>query len=252
MENMNIGLIGLGHMGAAFWKRFHEAQSQGLLKDWQLKAGTRENNTDVAAWADLLVATVKPGQIEEMLGQIRGQVRRGTGLLSFAGAVPVQFLEKHFDGAVGRGMADLGFEQAIRYGGDERMKYLLDALSIDDCLETQDEIDVDRHTTLVACNPGISAWQFLHNAVAAREWLASHNDFTHEVLGVHKTAMERLQARVLEEGDLDAKIKAVATPGGVTESMVKALEAAHGRVDCRELYGVGMGRIQEVGARFLL
>lgn len=243
MENMNIGLIGYGHMGKAFERRFKEVQGRGALKDWQLQISTSHDNTKLARVSDIVVVTVKPGQVEEALAQIRGNVKKGAGLLSLAGVVPVRFLQQRFDGVVGRGMADLGFEQAIQHGGDERIKFLMDHLSEDECLETNDEADVDRHTTLVACNPGISAWQFLHNTEGAQEWLAEHNALTQKTLGVYLESMQRLQGKVLSEENFDAKIGEVATKGGVTESMVLALEAARGDIGCEALYQVGMTKI---------
>lgn len=252
MENMNIGLIGYGHMGRAFEQRFKGVQADGRLTDWKLQISGSHDNTELARNSDILVVTVKPGQVEEVLAQIRGNVKKGAGLLSLAGVVPVRFLEQRFDGVVGRGMADLGFEQAIRHAGDERINFLMDALSEDDCLETADEADVDRHTTLVACNPGISAWQFLHDADGAREWLAEHNALTAQVLGVAPSAMTRLQGKVFEEGKFAQKIAQVATKGGVTEFMVMALEAAHGKIGCEPLYQVGMAKIEAGLAKFSL
>lgn len=244
MENMNIGLIGYGHMGKAFERRFKELQRRGALADWQLQVSTSHDNTELARGSDIIVVTVKPGQVEEALAQIRGKVKKDAGLLSLAGVVPVRFLQERFDGVVGRGMADLGFEQAIRCSGDERIKFLMDRLSEDTCIETKEEADVDRHTTLVACNPGISAWQFLNNAEGAQEWLAEHNALTQKTLGVYLDSMQRLQGKVLAEGNLVAKIREVATTGGVTESMVLALKAARGDIGCEPLYQVGMTKIE--------
>ncbi|MEK9159743.1 MAG: NAD(P)-binding domain-containing protein [Patescibacteria group bacterium] len=250
MENMNIGLIGYGHMGKAFEKRFKEVQEKGALIDWHLQVSSSHDNTVLARNSDIVVLTVKPGHVEEALANIRGNVKKGAGLLSLAGVVPVRFLQQGFDGVVGRGMADLGFEQAIRHQGDERINFLMDALSEDTCLETGDETVVDQHTTLVACNPGISAWHFLHNAEVAAAWLREHTQLTEDILGVNPAAMERLQRKVFEEGNFAGRIKEVATVGGVTESMVLALEAARGNIACEPLYQVGMRKIEAVLQKF--
>ena len=184
-----------------------EASKNVAVEGWQLRESTSHDNEELVHASNLLVLAVRPGQVEEALAGIRGAVQEGTGLLSFAGVVPLDFLQTHFDGEVGRAMADLNFEQAMRCGRDERMKALVEALSEDECLEREDETAVDEHTTLVACNPGISAW------------LREHNELTHEILGVSREAMQRLQSRVLREGSFAAKIKEVATKGGVTEAM---------------------------------
>lgn len=251
MKNVNVGVVGAqGHMGKAFGRRFREVQESGLLEGWNLHESTSHDNRDLAQASNLLVLAVRPGQVEEALADIQGPTREGAGLLSFAGVVPLDFLQSRFNGKVGRAMADLNFEQALRCGGDERMKALMEALSEDECLATADELHVDEHTTLVACNPGISAWHFLNNEARAQAWLRAHNELTHEILDVSHEAMQRLQARVLEEGNFAAKIKEVATEGGVTEAMIKVLEANNGDVTICELFQVGMDRIAQVKGKF--
>ncbi|MFA6023958.1 MAG: hypothetical protein WC777_01955 [Candidatus Gracilibacteria bacterium] len=251
MRNLKIGSIGAqGHMGKAFGNRFREIQKQGLLEGWELHESTGHDNVKLARTVDLLALMVRPDRVVEALAGVQGATREGAGLLSFAGAVPLDFLQSRFNGEVGRAMADLNFEQAMRCGGDERMKTLMDALSEDECLETADEFAVDQHTTLVACNPGISAWHFLKNEARAEAWLRAHNELTHEMLGVSRDAMQRLQARVLREGNFAAKIKEVATKGGVTEAMVNALEAAQGDVTICDLFQVGMDKIAEADEKF--
>ena len=251
MKNVNIGVVGAqGHLGKAFGRRFRDIQERGLLEGWQLRESTSHDNEELVHASNLLVLAVRPGQVEEALAGVRGAVQEGTGLLSFAGVVPLDFLRARFDGEVGRAMADLNFEQAMRCGGDERMKALMEALSEDECLEREDETAVDEHTTLVACNPGISAQHFLKNEARAEAWLREHNELTHSLLNVSREAMQRLQARVLREGNFAAKIKEVATEGGVTEAMIKALEANGGDVNARALFEVGMHKIAQAGVKF--
>ncbi len=251
MKNVNIGVVGAqGHMGKAFGQRFREIQENGLLEGWGLRESTDHDNRDLAQASDILVLTVRPGQVEEALAGVQGSIREGTGLLSFAGVVPLDFLQSRFRGEVGRAMASLHFEQAMRCGGDERMKVLMEALSEDTCLETADELEVDAHTTLVACNPGTSAWHFLNNEAGAQAWLREHNELTHASLKVSREAMERLQNRVLREGNFAAKIKEVATEGGVTEAMIKMLEANRGDVGVRRLFEEGMRKIAQVRVKF--
>ncbi len=249
---MNIALIGAqGHMGKAVSRRFREVQRRGLLKDWNLLESVGHDNRSIAEKADLLVLSVRPGQVEEALKGLEGATSKHAELLSFAGVVPLEFLQARFGGSVSRAMADLNFEQAIHCGVGGSGLAFVEALSEDDYLETDDELAVDEHTTLVACNPGISAWQFLHNDERAEAWLRAHNELTNSVLGVSRSAMERLQARVRSEGNFANKIQEVATAGGVTEAMVKALEASAGDITICELFGKGMERIADVRSRFI-
>jgi pyrroline-5-carboxylate reductase len=52
------------------------------------------NNADAVKWADTLVLTVKPQDIERLLGQI-GRVRPDQLIISFAAGVRTSFVEKH-------------------------------------------------------------------------------------------------------------------------------------------------------------
>ena len=110
---LTIGFLGAGKMAAALAKGFLSA---GLVKPGQILAGdpvpaartafaaatgarTTASNAGVAKFARLLVLAVKPGQVSEVLAEIRPQFTRRHLLVSIAAGVTIAQLEGH----LGRG-----------------------------------------------------------------------------------------------------------------------------------------------------
>ena len=110
---LTIGFLGAGKMAAALAKGFLSA---GLVKPGQILAsdpvpaartafaaatGARAtaSNAGVAKFARLLVLAVKPGQVSEVLAEIRPQLTRRHLLVSIAAGVTIAQLEGH----LGRG-----------------------------------------------------------------------------------------------------------------------------------------------------
>jgi pyrroline-5-carboxylate reductase len=55
---------------------------------------------DVVGWAETLVLTVKPQDMEELLQQLAGEVRTDQLIVSFAAGIRTSFVEKHLQGGV--------------------------------------------------------------------------------------------------------------------------------------------------------
>ncbi len=61
---------------------------------------TTLSNPEAVAWADTLVLTVKPQDMEVLLAQIAGSVRPDQTVISFAAGIRTSFVEKHLPDAV--------------------------------------------------------------------------------------------------------------------------------------------------------
>lgn len=61
---------------------------------------TTLSNPEAVAWADALVLTVKPQDMEVLLAQIAGSVRPDQTVISFAAGIRTSFVEKHLPDAV--------------------------------------------------------------------------------------------------------------------------------------------------------
>jgi pyrroline-5-carboxylate reductase len=109
---LTIGFLGAGKMAGALAKG---VISSGLVKAGQIRASdplaparaafaketgveTTASNTDVVNFASLLVLAVKPGNVNELLAQIRGSLTPRHLLVSIAAGVPIARLE----GALGQ------------------------------------------------------------------------------------------------------------------------------------------------------
>lgn len=107
---MKIGFIGLGNMA--------DAMISGMLKKDIVKPeniagsaktaatrekmavrygiGVRENNRDVASWADILVLAVKPQFFAEVISEIKDAVSPETLLISIAAGKTIAWIEEAF------------------------------------------------------------------------------------------------------------------------------------------------------------
>lgn len=61
---------------------------------------TTLSNPEAVAWADTLVLTVKPQDMEVLLAQIAGSVRPEHTVISFAAGIRTSFVEKHLPDAI--------------------------------------------------------------------------------------------------------------------------------------------------------
>lgn len=70
-----------------------EERCQEFIDRYAVAAST--SNPEAVEWADTLVLTVKPQDMEALLGQISGSVRPGQTVISFAAGIRTSFVEKH-------------------------------------------------------------------------------------------------------------------------------------------------------------
>lgn len=215
-EKMKIGLIGNGHLGQAFTKRFADTNFNA---DLAISAG-RGENAKLAAESDLVVLTVRPLQLAEVVREIRGHLKGG--VLTFTAATPQLALEESLNHPVVRAMTDIDFEQILAQP-DEKTRGFLTALSQNPLIEDAGEELVDTHTLFVGCLPGVIAWQRLHNREHAVEWLHNYFLFIQARLSVPETVLEKLLYQGLMDKDPAATIERISKPGAITEALLQQL-----------------------------
>lgn len=246
MKNtQNIGLIGNGHLGKELTNRIRENTGRSV----NVSQG-RGGNSEIAQNADILILAVKPGQIAEVMLEIREALKAETVIISFASSASKSHIRSDLPNTVVRAMTDIGFEQIIAEKNTATDEFLK-ALSTNEVIDAKDEEEINTFTALIGCLPGVAAWQFENNENAG-EWLEKYIEYIKEVSGVPQVVSRKICIKVWEDNDKKEhqitfadKIKAVATKGGVTEAMLEALEA-NSNISFEELLRSGMERISKI------
>jgi pyrroline-5-carboxylate reductase len=234
MKNTNIGLIGYGHLGKAL---HHRLQEKGF-DEVQISQG-RGKNVEMLD-ADLVILSVRPLQLAEVAREIRGKLR--SRVLSFTAATPKVALQDALKSDVLRAMTDIQFEQILAEMGE---RDFLSSLSENPLIEVADEELVDAHTILVGCLPGVLAWQLVNNREGAMEWIERYFAFIQTKLGIAENVLHNILGRAVLDRAPASTIKKVATPGGITESLIQQLELkCDSSLD--ELYAAGWARTERV------
>jgi pyrroline-5-carboxylate reductase len=107
MENRKIGMLGTGNMASALIRgllssktlspdqiRGSDVRAEHLLeleKKYGIKTTT--NNSELLAWANVVVLAVKPQVIDRVLDQISGDISTDTLVISVAAGVPIRSIE---------------------------------------------------------------------------------------------------------------------------------------------------------------
>lgn len=241
LDQLNIGLIGHGHLGQHIENILKQ---QGFtVRTSEKRADGTYNNAEIAAWADKLLLTVKPTQVDAVIEDICGKIKNGAEVISFAAAYPLRDLEEKMNAPVARAMTDIENYGSTLYLGSEQAQQLMRHLSLY-ASTTNREADVDDCTVGEACFPGIAAWQLLNNSVNASTWLQGYIDWMDQAKGIDKRATTGIWDAVLQQGQFANKLKAVATGKGITAEMVKALN--EGERDYGKIFGAGERRIAEI------
>ena len=107
MENRKIGLLGAGNMAGALIRGLLGSKS---LRPEQIRASdvradqlaelensygilTHSDNSELLAWANVVVLAVKPQVVGQVLDQIASQIKSDTPLISIAAGVPLAAIE---------------------------------------------------------------------------------------------------------------------------------------------------------------
>ena len=235
----NVGLIGYGHLGKALTKQIKDKTNI----DVNVSEG-KECNYETASNADVLILTVRPHQVAEVMREIRGALKENAIIISFAAAVPKAHIRQEVSSIVIRAMTDIEFEQIIAESHKDTDS-ILDAISANRLIQTTEEEKIDAFTVLIGCLPGVAAWQFANNTNDEWNWLAKYIQFIENEIGVSKSVSKEICIDVWKNGSFTKKVKSVATKDGVTEALIEALEE-NSEISFAELLTKGMNRIDKI------
>jgi pyrroline-5-carboxylate reductase len=233
---MTVGLIGTGNMGRAFALGLGESivcfdplaeRASALAAETGGEA--LASNREVAERADLVVLAHKPGQLEEVAGEIAGVAK---AVLSILGGRTLDDLERALGKTpVSRAMPNIAVELqrgVLCYARGSRVDDDLDARLRE--LLSRLGVVLDVPDALLDPATGVTGVAPAYMAVIVEAWIDSavHHGIPMDlaapmVIESAAGAIELLRAR---EGETLGVRRAVTSPGGVTAAGLGALERA--------------------------
>jgi pyrroline-5-carboxylate reductase len=241
---MKLGFIGAGNMASALARGLGvpvlvsdiDRGRAAALAD-SVGGEALDSNAEVAERAELVVLCHKPGQLDEVAEQVGGRAR---GVVSILAATTTDRIEHAYPGVpvyrfipnlpaeVGRGVLCYAPGSRAADGPEEEVLELFGRAGT--VIPVADEVLLEPAMAVMSCGPAFVALV----AEAFAEAGAAHGL---EPGDARRMAVETMAgtAAWLERHDLDTADlrRRVATPGGVTEKGLMALEDGGMRALCR-------------------
>lgn len=234
----NISIFGAqGHLGGSLVARLN------VLKPASVNiSGTADkgHNREVATQADLAVIAVRPHDVATLLMEIKGSLKPDAQVLSFAAGISIGDIATIVHRPVARGMADpwwnfAGFVYGENFSTDG-YEFLFEKIG-KNIIPLDDESGIDAFTAYF-----VHAYTVLFlkelgelgNAGAHLSYLAPHL----------RSSVDELSA-CLPDGDPAELLQKLATPGGVTESILLAIRADK-TITPESAHSVGLQRIGDL------
>lgn len=228
LENKKIAIIGMGHMGKALVKGLIHG---GFKKENILVSNDSSENKKVAEQADWIILAVKPLSVQEVLQEITSLISEKI-LFSIAAGVSMQALAQMTTSnqKIIRLMPNLlvqyaqgivGYHANTSITSEEKETTIGIFSGLGKVIECNNEDELDAITVIAGCGPALVAYfiSLLRKSgqkLGLRKEVA--NSLTWQTFLGTLTLMEKanLQAEELQT--------AVATKGGITESIINSLD----------------------------
>ena len=267
MEDRKIGLLGAGNMAGALLRgllggktlRTEQIRASDLRAEHlaQLEKSygiqTHTDNTELLAWANVIVLAVKPQVIAQVLEQMAGVVKSDTLVISIAAGVPLSAIEARLPGVrVLRAMPNtaaiaLASATGIAAGTHASLEDLQFARTLFDAVGRSavlDESALDAVTGLSGSGPAYV--MLMIEALAdggVKVGLSRETALMLATQTVYGSAK-----LLLETGEHPAKLKDMVTsPGGTTIAGLHAMEAGSVRHALMNAVEAATRRATELG-----
>ena len=238
---MNVGIIGYGSMGKMLAVKFADSgkpeggsvlvSSRTKEKLKTLPAGVEAcgSNSELAARADMIFLCVKPGDLKEIIEEIKPVLKPDMLLVSLNGSVSFALLEKITDGKIAKAIPSVTaeinrsqtlvcFNRQVEETDRARLKDLLECIG--EVIELSEE-EIGMGSELVSCMPGFIAAVFDVICRSAKQ----HTEipFSQVVRMVLNTMTATGELMLKSNASFEEIVSRVATRGGITEEGTKVI-----------------------------
>ena len=235
MKKTHVAVIGAqGHFGSALCTRMKETTSNAIVSPTRDKSSNRK----MAAEADVVLLTVRPDQAENVLKEIRDVLQPEALVVSFAARYPLTSVIEITERAGARIMADLFWNMSAFVVSDkfppETFEGLFGNLTKTNPIQLADDKVMDAYTILLVHVLVVVLLERLERIDNAEE----HLQFLSRELSELGGTLSIENFRNFDLGtDPEESLKLLATPGGITEKVLRLLEETKKPEDVRKLVG---------------
>lgn len=224
-----IAIIGAGHMGKSLMKGL---LGGGFKKENIVLSNQSKNNKNAVMQSDLIILTVKPSIINEVVGEIKENIQSKV-LISAAAAVSVSSIVKYAGNkkqkvirimpniAVAHNQGVVGVYANKNVSANEKKEVISMLSCLGLVIDLKKEKDIDTVTLISACSPAIIA----HIIEMFSEYGISHGLSARFSQKIVLQSFKGLVAHLEKSNMTSSRLKqSVATKGGVTEAIIKNLD----------------------------
>lgn len=246
--SLTIGIIGIGSLGEQLTKMLlrrrenllptvsvigsvrRSSRKQELLDKFGTQINLFDDNRQVVIKSDIIILSVKPGQIKDVCKEINPLLINGVPVISAATAIPLIKLQQWLPStniiircmpnipcSIGAGVSTYYSESS---SADSLMN---DIFAPNTVFSVNSDTEVDASTLISGCGPAFFAWY--------ADCLKTIAEGTIEKTVLMKMITETMKgtAEMLQKNNSDEIISAVASPRGATEAALSSFK--HNRID---------------------
>jgi pyrroline-5-carboxylate reductase len=234
-----VGIIGTGSLGENLAKMLlkhskfsvvgsfrNQIRKQQLINNLGPNILLFDNNLTIAASCDIIILSVKPGQIKDVCQEINPVLSDNVSIISVAAAIPLSKLCEWlpYSKTIIRCMPNIPCsidEGVITYyskslDSDQLIHSLFDPNLV---IPVDSDIKIDISTLISGCGPAFFAWYVSCLKQIATDILPS------DILNKMINQTMRGTAALLENTTTDLIIKSVASPRGATEAALSSFQS---------------------------
>ena len=211
--------------------------------------GSREDTARIAQEADILLIAVRPEQVLNTLRQLQPHLLREKEIISFAAAVSRDSMQEAAGQSVQRAMMDPGATFGMITADESTREFdsIFERIVTQKIVSATSDEQVDLFTATLSYLFTTSMWSQIMRE-GDDSWHKKHMEFIERESDLSKQEIESVLQDIKKKNSARSDLVEKATPGGVSESLLEALERSD-EISAESLFEVGKGRIKEMRER---